>query len=379
MRRQLRASETRVLFWQLIARFPAGMMTIGLLTWAEWRFESYAYGGVLVAAFTLGFAVGSSLSTRLFRTLGSTPVLRVGAVLSFGCMMLLAYVQWDFPAAVALAALIGLTFPPVTPLARSLYPRLSSGPKLMRVYSLDAIAQEGIWVLSPMLAVGIAGALGPSQVIGICGVFVLVGTLGFSWLKVLRTHDARGIAPGAGASGSVPRAVVGFFLIGFFLVASGAFIEVYALERFGYESPLSGLVLALISVGSIVGGLTFARQNVNRYSLAFRMMFVTVGLTVAALAPSFSAQLIGLFLSGAGIAPSFTAMHARIAIVVPQTRAAEIYAFVNTMQLFGLSAGSALAGALVTAVPGEAVLLAGAASVLVATMIALILGRLDRR
>lgn len=379
MRRYLRAPETRVLLWQLIARFPAGMMTIGLLTWAERRFESYAFGGLLVAAFTLGFAVGSSLSTRLFRTFGSTRVLRVDTVLSAGCMLLLAYLPWGFPAAAVLAALIGLTFPPVTPLARSLYPHMSEGPRLMKVYSFDAIAQEGIWVFAPICAVGIAGLFGPSHVIMVCAVFVLVGTLRFSSLQALKLYDPRSVAASGARSGPVPGTVVFFFVIGFFLVASAAFSEVYVVERFGYQSPVSGLLLALMSVGSIVGGVMFARRAVTRYSLAFRMMIVAVGLTTAALSPWLWLLVVGFFLSGAGVAPSFTAMHARIAAVVPSSRTAEVYAFANTMQLVGLSAGSAVAGIVVSAAPGGTALLVGAGSVAVATILALILGRLDRR
>lgn len=366
-----------MLFWQLVARFPAGMMTIGLLTWGEQRFQSYAYGGLLVAVFTLGFAAGSSLSARLFRVLGSAKVLRVDAVVSASAMVLLVLVPWDFPVAVVSTAVIGLAFPPVTPLARSLYARLSSGTRLLRVYSLDAIAQETIWILSPMCAVGIAGLLGPATVILACAFFALLGTWTFAGLEVLRVHEPRHLAAGRPRADPVPPAVVGFFLIGFFLVASGAFIEVYVVERFGYESLVSGFLLALTAAGSIAGGVVFAARAVTRYSLALRMLIVVAGLLVAAAAPTLWLLPVGLFLSGAGIAPAFTAMHARIAVVAPPARAAETYAFANTMQLIGLAAGSAAAGMLVTAVSSEAALLTAAGCVMVAVTIAALVGHME--
>lgn len=368
-----------MLFWQLIARFPMGMMTIGLLTWGELRFESYAYGGLLVATFTLGFAAGSYLSTRLFRFFRPVRVLRVDVALSASGMLLLVLLPHGIATALVLTTLTGLTFPPVTPLARSLYPRLSQEQRLMRVYSLDAIAQEGIWILAPLFAIGIAGALSPSHVIVLSAVFVLAGTVEFSRLPVLAQHEQL-LAPAdtGRRPPTVPGIVIGFFVIGFFLVASAAFIEVYVIEQFGYESVLAGFLLALIAVGSVVGGLTFARRHVTRYSLACRMSIVATGLVIAALAPWFWLLVVGVFLSGAGIAPSFTAMHARIAVVAPPSRAAEVYAFANTMQLVGLSAGSAVAGVIVDVAPAGYSLAAGASCVMAAVGVALILGWEDR-
>ena len=367
-----------MLLWQLVARFPSGMMTIGLLTWAERRFESYAHGGLLVAAFTLGFAAGSSLSTRLVRRIGSAAVLRADAAICACAMLFLVARPWDFAASLGLTAVAGLCFPPVTPLARSLYPRLSAGPRLLRVYSLDAIAQEGIWVLAPLCAVGIAGSLGPAAVIAGSAIVVVVGTLGFSWLGELRRHEPRRPASGAPPSGRVPRVAVGFFLIGFFLVASGACAEVFVVERYGYESLTSGLLLALMAAGSIAGGLLFARRPVTRFSLACRMLLVVAGLALAAFAPRTGVLAGGFFLSGAGIAPSFTAMHARIAVVTPASRTAEVYAFANTTQLVGMSAGSAVAGVLVSAAPAGLTLLVAAGSVALAVLVALVLGARDR-
>lgn len=356
-----------------------GMMTIGLLTWGELRFESYAYGGLLVGTFTLGFAAGSYLSTRLFRFFRPARILRIGVALSATGMLLLVFLPSGIVMALVLTTLAGLTFPPVTPLARSLYPRLSRGQRLTRVYSLDAIAQEGIWILAPIFAIAIAGALGPSQVIVVAAAFMLAGTVQFSRLSVLvRDGVPLASADTGGRSPAVPRIVIGFFLIGFFLVASAAFIEVYVVEQFGYESVLAGVLLALIAVGSVVGGIGFARRLATRYSLARRMLIVVTGLVVAAAAPWFWLLVVGVFLSGVGIAPSFAAMHARIAVVAPPTRAAEVYAFANAMQLVGLSAGSAVAGAIVSAAPAAYSLAAGAGCVVLAVGIALGVGRGDR-
>lgn len=373
-----RAPEAQVLLWQLIARFPMGMMTIGLLTWGELRFESYAYGGLLVGTFTLGFAAGSYLSTRLFRFFRPARILRIGVALSATGMLLLVFLPSGVVTALVLTTLAGLTFPPVTPLARSLYPRLSRGPRLTRVYSLDAIAQEGIWILAPIFAIAIAGALGPSQVIVLAAAFMLAGTVQFSRLSVLVSDRVPVASDTGGRSPAVPRIVIGFFLIGFFLVASAAFIEVYVVEQFGYESVLAGVLLALIAVGSVIGGLGFARRHATRYSLARRLLIVMTGLVVAAAAPWFWLLVVGVFLSGVGIAPSFAAMHARIAVVAPPSRAAEVYAFANAMQLVGLSAGSAVAGAIVSGAPAGYSLAAGAGCVVLAVGVALGVGRGDR-
>ena len=71
-----------------------------------------------------------------------------------------------------------------------------------------------------------------------------------------------------------------------------------------------GLVLAVFSIGSLVGGLSFGHRPIGPWALALRMGVVFVGTALAAL--WLNVWWIGalLFLAGVGIAPALAVMFA---------------------------------------------------------------------
>lgn len=188
-----------VLWWQLVARSPSGMLTIALLVWGQTHLDSYALAGSIVAGYSVGFAIGAPLSARLLRAFGTTRVLLVTAAISASALAGIAAAEPMLPAAVGLAALAGMSFPPVTPLARSIYSRIVPPARIERVYALDAVAQEFIWVLGPLAATLVAGALGPPAAIAVCAGVLLLGASVFAFLR-----PTRGFDPSPPVTGAVP-------------------------------------------------------------------------------------------------------------------------------------------------------------------------------
>lgn len=382
-----------VLWWQLVARSPSGMLTIALLVWGESHLDSYALAGSIVAGYSVGFAVGAPLSARLLRVFGTTRVLLVTAVISGSALGGIAIADPSLPAAIGLAAVAGLSFPPVTPLARSMYSRIVPPAQIEQVYALDAVAQEFIWVLGPLAATLIAAAMGPPAAIAVCAGVLLVGAGVFAFLRPTREFQLRPAATGTATAGTAAagtaatgpgsppsrvRRPVTFALallvaIGFFLVGGGAVVEVLIVSSFGYQHLATGLLLGVTAFGSLVGGLTIGRRRVVERTLTLRLLIVVAGMAAAATLFQVPALLaVPLFVSGLGVAPAFAAVHTIIARTIPAPRRTEAYAVSHSGQLVGMATGTAVAGILVEQVAGPVVLLVAAASVLAAAVLALV-------
>jgi MFS family permease len=365
-----------VLWWQLVARSPSGMLTIALLVWGQSHLDSYALAGGIVAGYSVGFAIGAPLSARLLRAFGTTRVLLVTAAISGSALAGIAIVEPTLPAAVGLAALAGLSFPPVTPLARSIYSRIVPPAQIERVYALDAVAQEFIWVLGPLAATLVAGALGPPAAIAVCAGVLVLGASVFAFLRPARSFDPSP-PPGRDSSKRMPRpALISLALlvtVGFFLVGGGAVVEVLIVSSFGYQHLATGLLLGVTAFGSLVGGLTIGRRRVGPRTLTLRLLIAAVGMAAAATVFDVPVWLaVPLFVSGLGVAPAFAAVHTIIARTIPPRQRTEAYAVSHSGQLVGMATGTAIAGVLVEQVAAPAVLLVAAGSVLAAAALALL-------
>ncbi|WP_353988174.1 MFS transporter [Ruicaihuangia caeni] len=371
-----------VLFWQLVSRSPSGMVNLGFVFFGEGVLGSFAIGGLLVAAYNIAYAIGSPLGARLLGAIGTAPVLLTYAAISGGALAAMAVVQPAPAAAVALATLAGLTFPPVTPLARSMYPRIVGNARLEPVYAIDAVAQEFIWIVGPLIATAAAWLLGPSTALLAAAIMLVIGAVVFSFLPATREFgnlriraDAGGSAPAIGASLGVLSALIA---TGFFLVTASAMSELFVVAELGYSGPETGFVLAAAATGSLVAGITIAKRRLGRGSVAIRLSMVLAGALLAGLTDGFVWMLIAFFVLGMGLAPTFAAFNTIIALRLPNRHHAVAYAVTHSGQLVGLAIGTAVAGAMVDLSGSALVIWSAVASSVVAVLLALIVPSLRR-
>src|SRR5690606_34077986 len=129
-----------------------------------------------------------------------------------------------------------------------IYPKLVPGGKVTALFSLDASAQEIIWVIGPVLAVFISTQINTVVGLLIAAAFMFGGGIWF----ILSPEVGRVRIPRArrrfGAVLSRPTAVVST-VINFFFVASFAAIEAGIAAEFGHDGIQSGVILAIFSVG----------------------------------------------------------------------------------------------------------------------------------
>ncbi len=120
-------------------------------------------------------------------------------------------------------------------------------------------------------------------------------------------------------------------------------------------------MLAIFSIGSLAGGLSFGHIPIGRWAMARRLAIVAVGLTLTMF--SLNIFWIGgtLFLAGIGIAPALAVLFAMTSASVKFSETAEAYGWIGTGQLIGAAAGSAIAGFLIDGVGPQGAYWAAAA------------------
>ncbi|WP_125100266.1 MFS transporter [Leucobacter chromiireducens] len=339
----------RVLVSQLLARFPFGMLSIILLLHIQVSYGDYTSAGLVLATQSIGQAVSGPLSSRLMGRLGMRPVLSVTSVVCAALLVTIAFVHLPLFVVAGLALLVGLTTPPITPAVRTIYPKLVPSKQLAGLFSLDAAAQELIWVLGPVVAVFITSQFGTTAGLCVAAGFM---ALGGAWFILSKPVGQVKIPPSKRGFGAVLRypTVVISTVVGFFFVASFAAIEAGIVAAFssdegaGHGSMESGIVLALFAGGSLVGGLLIGHRELRPTSLLIRICVVLAGTLLCLV--SLNIWWLGtvLFLGGLGTAPAFAAISSIVSSTVKFSETAEAYGWVGTGQLVGVATGSALAG-----------------------------------
>lgn len=346
-----------------MARFPFGMLSIILLLHIQLAYGDYTSAGLVLATQSVGQAISGPLSSRFMGRWGMRPVLTTTSILCAALLATIAVTQLPLVIVAVLAFGVGLATPPVTPAVRTMYPKLVPGNQLSALFSLDAAAQELIWVLGPVVAVFVSSQFGTTVGLLVAAGFMLLGGAWFIMSPALGTLKLPPSRRGFGAVLRYPTVVIST-VVGFFFVASFAAMEAGIVAAFrgptgnDHGSIESGVVLALFAGGSLVGGLLVGHRDLRPWSLPLRMTIVLAG-TLACLV-SLNIWWLGtvLFLGGIGTAPAFAAMSNIVSASVRFSETAEAFGWVGTGQLVGVAIGSAMAGiAIDTGGPNGAILM----------------------
>ncbi|RFA19877.1 MFS transporter [Subtercola boreus] len=354
----------RIMAAQLVARFPFGMLSLAFLLHIQRVHDSYASAGLVLAALSIGQAVAGPLTSRLMGRWGMRPVITGTIAVCAVAVSIIALVEMSIPATMAVALVAGLTMPPIQPAVRTIYPKMVNSKQLTPLFSLDASAQEIIWVVGPVITTFTATQIGTVE-----GILLAVGFLvgGGAWflsspeLGRVRIPRSR---KRLGAVLTKPPVLLAT-IVGFLLVAACAAIEAGVVSAFGHGGAEAGVVLAIFAVGSLVGGLALGHLPIGSWALAQRMLIVFVGTAVAAISLDVWWLAVFLFLAGVGIAPALAVMFSIVSSSVRFSETAEAYGWVGTGQLIGAAVGSALAGFLIDSRgPGGAFIVAAGLALL---------------
>ncbi|TFD95262.1 MFS transporter [Cryobacterium lactosi] len=333
----------RLIGAQLTARFPFGMLSLAFLIHIEKLFDSYAAAGLVLAAMSIGQAIAGPLTSRLMGRLGMRPVLIVTMIICTTSIVVMALAPLPIVGLMIVGFVAGLSMPPVQPAVRTIYPKVVNSRQLTPLFSLDASAQEIIWVLGPVIATFVAIQVSSTAGILLAAFFLVAGGIWFVALpevgrvRIPRSRRKLGVVL------KKPEVLLST-VVGFMLVAACAAVEAGVVAVFGHGSANAGWVLGIFAIGSLIGGLALGHLPIGPWALASRMLIVTIGLSVAGLFLNFWWLSAALLVAGIGIAPSFAVLFGIVSASVKFSDTAEAYGWIGTGQLIGAALGSALAG-----------------------------------
>ena len=339
--------------WSLLGRLPLGMTPLALLLLV--RGEGYGYGaaGVVVALYAVAVGVGAPVAGRHVDRVGPARVLRLRAVAYpalIGAVVLLATADAGIVPIALVAALAGLTLPPLSSTVRIVWPRIAPDELRSTAYALEASLQEVFFVGGPLLVAALS-AIEPAAAVAGAGLASLVGaTLTARLPPVRATPAAR--ATGAGLLGALGSAGVRTVVLYAATVGVGFGAVELAMPAFAEEHgarELGGVALACFSAGSLAGGLVAGmrppRSDLRRFlvgGVALAGALLTLQLAVSL--PTLCALA---FVAGLPIAPTVGALYSLIDRSARAGTAAEAFAWFGTAVSVGIAAGSAAGGTLV--------------------------------
>ncbi len=365
----------RLLVSSLAARLPLGMSSLAILLLVRQRTGSFADAGLAVGTFTLCAAAATPLLGGLLDRHGRRLLMPLAVGHAAGLVVLVA-VSAGRPAPLLTAAIAGVAgalIPPVDAAVRVLWPLLATGPEVLEsAYQLDATSQEVVWTLGPLLVAAAVAAGSAATAVLLTAAIVVVGTGLFviAPAPAIGTRHAR--QHGALASPGLRVIIGAAALMGFGIGAVEVGLPALAVK---VGSPGSaGLLLALWSIGSMLGGILYsARHWESETRVRYPVLMLLVAFCTAPLvaASSLGAAAALSALAGLGYAPMLSCEYGIVATVAETGREAESFAWTTASLVAGLAAGNAVAGVLAQDTGVGACFAIGCAATALAALVAL--------
>lgn len=343
----------------LLGRMPISMLGIGTVLLVEDRRGSYALAGIVSAAYALGLAVLGPLGSRLVDRLGQRRVLPAALVLSAAAVAsLIVLTGTDAPAwsLVAVAAVTSLAPSQLGSCVRSRWSALLTGlgrqAEVQRAYAWEAVVDEVVFVLGPLLVV--AGAL-VDPAVGL-GLALLLCVGGTSWLVAQRATEPPVLAVQGPRGRSalqergMPVLVVSLVWVGVLFGTIEVSMVAFAEER--GSTTGAGLLLALVALGSALAGLAYGAFHwvaPLQRQYAVSLVGLAVGLVPLLLAPSVPLMAPAALLAGIAISPTLIAAFGFVDVLVPAPARTEGFSWLNSGLGLGVAGGFAVSGAVADA------------------------------
>lgn len=340
----------------VIGRLPIGITGLSILLLAQQATGSFTESGTMTAAYIVGLASIAPLLGRLIDRSGPRRVLTTCAVVFPAALCAFVLAMHIAPSGAlnfALAFVAGASFPPITVCMRTFFrQRLRDESLLGAAYSLESVLIELIFIAGPMLVALLVALASPEAAVLLAAFCAAVGTALFLRSPALANWRMN---PGAVTSLLGPLADRGFAaLLAVVLGYATAFglveIGVTAFASETGRPALAGILLALMSAGSALGGLAYGSRSwgpplARQFAIALGLM----GIGIALLAPTTNIWLFALLSVVAGLvmAPALTIQSMLVAKTASPHHATEAFTWSFTGLLTGVGLGMAFGGWLI--------------------------------
>ncbi|WP_028708918.1 MFS transporter [Propionicicella superfundia] len=322
------------------------------------------YGPAAAGTAVLLFSVGSALSGALAGWMQSRydhrMILSVSGVLA--CVLLLVLGSGDIPVGAFWAGAfgVGVVFPATHISARSVYPIVTDGARLLQAYSWDVSLVQVSWIIAPALVIVVAPVVGGLGVHLILAALMLVGLVWYvaifpvAELRVVRDRQGSGSSRASGNWTTLltePRTLVYLLTVACIMFISGLVLPV--IMDASSSSMLQAVAVSVWSVGSTVASVVVNRNGIRRRRLVS-------GVLIAMAAAAFPIALGNVVLFGfALLALGFAMSPITGAVFYGSSRTFTsdlqpiVFGIVTSSQLVAQGIGSAVSGALLDTASGH--------------------------
>lgn len=354
----------------LLARLPMGMFSVSAIIMIAGAHGSYALAGAVTATGLAATAVVAPWTARLVDRHGQARIaVPATTIAALGSLALLLCVHYDAPVWTLFAAYTATSTAPNTGgMSRARWAHLHQGDPatLHTANSFEQAADELCFMLGPVLAATLCGALFPEAGTLTGAILMMTGVLIFAAQRATEPPVAPRIRAASPLRTPGMPALLATFL------ATGAVFGALELVTIAHAG---GAILALQAGGSCVAGLLYGslRPAVDvrgRLMVCLAAMTALMSLPLIAAATSGSLFVLAgcMLLAGAATAPTMVTVMTLVQRLTPQAQLNEGMTLSVTALLGGVAVGAAVGGRLVEhsgTVTGYAVPMCAAALALV--------------
>ncbi|MFF0752208.1 MFS transporter [Streptomyces sp. NPDC004267] len=340
----------RLLAGTLVGRLPNGTGPIAITVFTRAEGGSYSLAGGLIAAYGLATAVGQPLLGRAVDLKGQPRVQLPAAVVSAVGMAALAVTGiGNLFLAYAAVLVAGLFTPPLEGGLRALWPSvLGREDRVHRAYAMDAVAQEVMFTVGPLLLTLIVALWSPAAALVVINVLGVLGALSVVVSKPSRawrsaTREAHWL--GALRSPGLLALLGSFFFVGLALGSITVAAVAYADDR--GNQAVYGWLMAALGLGALIGGTVYgARQwaGAPERRLRVLVLLLALGYLPLLLVPGPLAMTALTALAGVFLAPALACAFIVVDRHAPSGTVTEAFSWLVTTFGVGAALGSAVSG-----------------------------------
>lgn len=340
----------------LVGRLGYAVFPLSFLFTIRQATGSFAVAATGMAVFGVT-ALAMPLQARLADRHGQRRVLPLyGAafVAALGALVVLAQSAGGQPVWWwVLSAALGVSAPALGPSMRAHWRRFTAeGPARTAAYSLDAVCEEVLYLVGPILAAAVL-ASGPAwRGLALAGLLVSIGIAGLAFSPVAADPEVVGRqaapAPGHRVGALSPGLARLLAVMALFGATTALLFTGVAARADAVGHPeWAGYVETGLGLASVAGGLAWGRrEHRRRWPAQLAALFALIAAAVVLAAAQSSWWVLGAALLGAGVAtsPIYATAYLAADAETPPHRRTEVSTWVSTVTNLGNSAGTAAAG-----------------------------------
>ncbi len=340
----------------LVGRMQMSMVGLGAILLLSVERDSYAVAGTAAAMYAIASALISPQISRLIDSRGQRRIVPLQLAVhlpAIAALIVLAVATTqNWPLYVA-ALVAGAAQPNIGPLVRARWSVMLTGTGALRTaFAWESLVDEFVFIVGPPLATILAIQLFPSSTLIVATALMTLGLYFFLGQTETEPTPSGEPVQVRGRSAIALPGVAAIFVI--YILLGGIFgaweVTTIAFSAEQGNKGAAGVLLAVYSAGSLVGGLFFGvlrlRASLVRQFLAVLTILAVVTFPLPML-DSLWLLGIGCLIAGIAVAPVLISGMSLIERIVPAARLTESMSWASSGLMVGLALASPIAGVVV--------------------------------